>query len=212
MVLRRRFQRHFDDALAAGLLLAPRTRRRPHRPKFFTACTVPGGDKWHQMIPVAGLPVQAKRRPKPGPSILNPESDPTVTVKTENTPSDSSPIPASSPPTPLRQRLLSLPSFRRDDTTPPLVHDTPDEKTVNKPPRVRVDMLQVSVLIAMPSPRRPSLLNDSSSSIVKHSDDTDDEERGHIPDVVFGITRLPFKHTTATLAPTPTPTESTSPP
>ncbi|KAG5640144.1 hypothetical protein DXG03_000931 [Asterophora parasitica] len=157
-----------------------------------------------QSQPVAALPVQAKRRPKPEP----PESDPTVIVKTETTP----PIPASSPPTPLRQRLLSLPSFRRDDTTPPLVHDTPDEKTVNKPPRVRVDMLQISVLIAMPSPRRPPLLNDSSSSIVKHSDDADDEDQCHIPDVVFGVTRLPFKHTTATLTPTPTPTESTSPP
>lgn len=50
-------------------------------------------------------------------------------------------------------------------------------------------MLQISVLIAMPTPTRP--INSSRSSLEKF--DNDEDEDRSIPDVVFGITRLPYK-------------------
>lgn len=54
-VLRRRFQRQLDEAMAAGILLTPRTpgsrkRRFGTKPKFHDIWLVRGGDTWNQMM------------------------------------------------------------------------------------------------------------------------------------------------------------------
>lgn len=59
-----------------------------------------------------------------------------------------------------------------------------------KPATTVVDMLQVAVLIAMPSPSSP--LNRSTTSIDKLSDEEEEDEK--LPNLVFGVTRLPYKH------------------
>jgi hypothetical protein len=48
-------------------------------------------------------------------------------------------------------------------------------------------MLQVSVLISMPSANRP--VSFSTSTLAK----TDEDDDEMIPEVVFGVTRLPYK-------------------
>ncbi|KAF5382482.1 hypothetical protein D9615_002993 [Tricholomella constricta] len=176
-VIRRRFQRQMDEALAAGIILTPRAqgsrkRRYGHKPKFFTSWVIQGGVKWCDMMPVAALPVHAKRRYK--------------NTKGSSSKQDQQhhPQPAPSPPDPIsaRQRLLRV-FHRRDEIS---IEPSTAIQPV-KPLMVRVDMLQISVLIAMPSPHK--LSNDSTSFIGKNSDE--DEQ---IPDVVFGVTRLPYKH------------------
>lgn len=54
-ILRRRFQQQLDEAMAAGILLAPRSpgsrkRRFGSKPKFHDAWLVQGGEKWEQMM------------------------------------------------------------------------------------------------------------------------------------------------------------------
>lgn len=54
-VLRRRFQRRLDEAMAAGILLAPRAqgsrkRRFGTKPKFFDAWIAEGGETWDGMM------------------------------------------------------------------------------------------------------------------------------------------------------------------
>lgn len=53
-ILRRRFQRHLDEAMAAGILLAPRSqgsrrRRFGSKPKLFDAWFSEGGDSWEEI-------------------------------------------------------------------------------------------------------------------------------------------------------------------
>lgn len=54
-IIRRRFQRQIDEALAAGIILAPRAqgsrkRRYGHKPKFHTSWVAQGGEKWDEMM------------------------------------------------------------------------------------------------------------------------------------------------------------------
>lgn len=180
-VIRRRLQRQIDEAVAAGIILAPRAqgsrkRRYGHKPRIFTSWVVQGGEKWDEMMPVAALPVQAKRRCK----NANRSSSKLHQQPDQPQPTDTtSPI---SEPLPFRQRVLR--AFRPHDV---IRSDPPTAVQPENIARTRVDMLQISVLIAMPSPNR--LTNSSTSSVDKTSDE--DEQ---IPHVVFGVTRLPYKH------------------
>lgn len=127
---------------------------------------------YSQIQPISALPVQVKRRsrntiPKP----LNPQQD-----------EQSSPSPQSSAALPVsgsfHQKLLrAVRGF--DEVKPPT--------EAEKPPKVRVDMLQISVLVAMPTPNR---LNNSTFTLDKRDEN---EEEVTIPEVVFGVTRLPYK-------------------
>ncbi|GLB38499.1 hypothetical protein LshimejAT787_0503640 [Lyophyllum shimeji] len=180
-VLRRRYQRQIDEALAAGIILAPRAqgsrkRRYGHKPKMFTSWVVQGGERWDEMMPVAALPVQAKRRLKNANRASSKHQPPDHPQPTDTTSS-----PTSEPP-PLRQRFLRAFRPRGQIRSEPPAAVQPET-----PARTRVDMLQISVLIAMPTPNRPT--NSSTSSFQK----TPDEDEP-IPDVVFGVTRLPYKH------------------
>ncbi|KAG6866277.1 hypothetical protein C0991_006373 [Blastosporella zonata] len=86
-----------------------------------------------------------------------------------------------------QQPISSVPPTDHDSFGWRLFHGAPRDPTVSeKPLTVRADRLQVSVLIAMPAQHKP--MNHSSFSLEKDSDNED-----LIPDVVFGITRLPYK-------------------
>ena len=80
------------------------------------------------------------------------------------------------------QRFFSSSSNDPINTAP-----TDVEKAAEKPSTARVDLLQVSVLIAMPSP--PKHLKSSGDSISSEGEDPET-----IPEVVFGVTRLPYQH------------------
>jgi hypothetical protein len=126
--------------------------------------------------PISALPVQVKRRSTHTPS-KNPQQQ-------EDTPSPQ--LPSIPVPEPSRHGLLHtfLRAVRTHDAESSLTSAEPE-----KPARPKVDMLQVSVLISMPSVNRPG--NCSTSSLGKADEDEEDEET--IPEVVFGVTRLPYK-------------------
>jgi len=173
-IVRRRFRRQIEEAVAAGIILAPRVqgsrkRRYGHKPKMFTSWVMQGGEKWDEMMPVSALPVQAKRRYKNPTSSLSKHEDPHQPQPTSTS-------------EPFSWRLLQG-IHRRDQITA----EQPVIVQHEKLPRVKIDMLQISVLIAMPSPNNP--MDDSTSTVDEKSEDD-----GQIPDVVFGVTRLPFKH------------------
>jgi len=66
------------------------------------------------------------------------------------------------------------------------------------PPKIRVEMLQISTLIAMPSPSRSQRKNQAlalerkllATSDAQSSDYEDDEEEPPLCDIVFGVTRV----------------------
>ncbi|KAF9468598.1 hypothetical protein BDZ94DRAFT_1245809 [Collybia nuda] len=177
-ILRRRFQQQLDEAMAAGILLAPRSpgsrkRRFGSKPKFFEAWLVQGGERWKDMMPISALPVQVKRRNRNS----TPMSNPSNPQQEEQAPS--SPQLPSAPPVSASFHQKLLRAVRGlDEITPPTGPE--------KPARVRVDMLQISVLVAMPTPSHPS--NSSTYTLDKRN-----ENEETIPEVVFGVTRLPYK-------------------
>ncbi|KAG5654267.1 hypothetical protein H0H81_005513 [Sphagnurus paluster] len=129
---------------------------------------------YYRTQPISALPVQAKRRCKNGGSKQEPLHQPQ---------------PIEPPPeAPSFRRRFALPFHRSSDVVDPEAA-TAVVSDAEKPPRVRVDMLQVSVLITMPSPHKPT--NDSAASIEKSLPE-------QIPDVVFGVTRLPYKYSNQT--------------
>ena len=95
------------------------------------------------------------------------------------------------------------------------LHNTPEpEDTDEKQPpipstpnyKIRVEMLQLAVLIAMPSPRRSQ-----KDSILENLDldpDDDGKESDQLHDIVFGVTRVnyrqPSNFTLLPLQPKPT--------
>ncbi|KAG6891344.1 hypothetical protein C0992_008459 [Termitomyces sp. T32_za158] len=111
-----------------------------------------------QASPVSVLPVQAKRRLKSKQVQQQPPSPPSSIW-----------------------RLLRR--TNRDRTTTAAAAAAAAVNTDSE----KLSRLQVSVLIAMPSPNKPT---NRRSSIDKHSDDD------FVPNVVFGVTRIPYKHAT----------------
>ncbi|TFK40562.1 hypothetical protein BDQ12DRAFT_679671 [Crucibulum laeve] len=191
-VLRRRFQRRLDDAMAAGILLAPRAqgsrkKRFGAKPKFFDAYLQHGGEKWSDMMPLAAQPIFVKRRnrdglpktirsPAPGAEIQEDASDPThVPLPPPST--------TPSPPPPSRFGFIARSALARlPGRRPRPAEVVPTTETPEKPAHIRTEMLQVTMLIAMPSPNRRA---PTPSSIDK--DETDEEEE--IPEVVLGVSR-----------------------
>ncbi|KAF8221658.1 hypothetical protein L208DRAFT_669939 [Tricholoma matsutake] len=177
-ILRRRFQRQFNEAVASGLLPFPpspgsRKRCLGPMPKIYTACVRQGGHHWNQIMPVSVLPVQVKRRNKHG--------DP-CTPSSQKLGSPSSQLPSISGSDSSTTVSRFLRPFRAQHK-PAL--EPPDTAEPEKPAGPKIDMLQVSVFISMPSIHRPV-----DYSMIKNADDEEDEEM--IPEVVFGVTRLPL--------------------
>jgi hypothetical protein len=77
------------------------------------------------------------------------------------------------------------------------LHNTlePDEKQAPIPStpnyKIRVEMLQLAVLIAMPSPRRSQ--KDSVLENLDLDPDDDEKESDELPNIVFGVTRVNYR-------------------
>ncbi|THV05273.1 hypothetical protein K435DRAFT_773976 [Dendrothele bispora CBS 962.96] len=195
-VLRRRYQRRLQEALASGGVLAPRTqgshrKRFRTRPKFFDVWLSEGGEIWEDIMPVSACHIKPKRRSNPNAQSGTSQSQSAsnrsqvqstrlhLTSFTRGLFSLSRSASASRLNT--TELEPSTPSTPTSPNTPftPFTPLTPsDEKS--EPlgcTATTTSLFQVSVLIAMPSPGR-------------HSTSPPSEE---IPDVCFGVTRLPCK-------------------
>ncbi|KAF9013502.1 hypothetical protein BDQ17DRAFT_608351 [Cyathus striatus] len=166
-ILRRRYQRRLEEALAAGIILTPRSpgskkKRFGAKPKLFDAYLSDGGEKWEDIMPLAAQPVTSKRRYKDknnGANQLLTSPPASVPSPSHHSITPPSPAPPVRPPTSRRgthSRPLwraFLPSRNRpideDDDTP--VDDIVPTNDPVKPTHVRIELLQVSVLVAMPS-------------------------------------------------------------
>ncbi|KAJ8080636.1 hypothetical protein PM082_017470 [Marasmius tenuissimus] len=87
-ILRRRYQRRLQEALAAGVILAPReqgSRRKRFRtrPKFYDVWFDTAGDTWEELMPVSVQPVKTKRRRKhtTTPVKVEPEPQPKISER-----------------------------------------------------------------------------------------------------------------------------------
>ncbi|KAK7469161.1 hypothetical protein VKT23_003652 [Stygiomarasmius scandens] len=187
-VLRRRYQRRLQEALASGGVLAPRTqgshrKRFRTRPKFFDVWLSEGGEVWEEIMPVSASAIKPKRRSNANADPNSPQSQPNQSQLQSS-----------------RQRLTSFtrglfnlshsasasrlniaesePSSPSTPITPNIPLTPSDEKSeALAVGATTTSLLQVAVLVAMPSPRR-------------YTSSPPTEE---IPDVCFGVTRLPCK-------------------
>ncbi|KAG7443060.1 uncharacterized protein BT62DRAFT_1009662 [Guyanagaster necrorhizus] len=156
-VMRRRLQRHMEEAMAQGVILAPhnqgsRKKRLGRKPKMYEAWIVPGhgADTWEDMMPLSAQPIRR----------LKPSSDPVVADRLAREHAMDA-----------RLRHFVRWDFREPDTRLP-EPEVPKVYVIDS----QNPILQVSVLIAMPSPRYPSCSS------------YDDE----IPEIVVGVARRPY--------------------
>jgi hypothetical protein len=160
-----------------------------------------GGDKWNQMMPISAQPVFVKRKIR----IAKSDSD-TPDQTTNLNVSDDATAPPSRRST-LFSRIrhsLSLNNALEPDDTSNEKH-TPKPSTPNY--RVRVEMLQLAVLIAMPSPHNSQRKDTISEKLDMDQDDEEKESDDVLPEMVFGVTRVNYRQPsspTLPLQPNPT--------
>jgi len=174
-VLRRRYQRRVSQALAAGIILTPRAqgsrqKRFRLRPKFHHVWVMPGqNEKWESIMPVSVhlLSSRKHRRCSNQPRPLEP---------------------------PQRSWPSSLPAWAQSmiGSSDPASPQPPPNSGAHLRPDNPPKKLQVSVLVAMPSPRwsqNPSTLSLTNGKAKSSNGDTEDDE---LPDFVIGVTELPY--------------------
>ncbi|KAF8908892.1 hypothetical protein CPB84DRAFT_1843256 [Gymnopilus junonius] len=227
-ILRRRYQRRLDEAMATGLHLAPRApgskrKRFGAKPKLYDTWLADGGGTWDHIKPLAAQPVFVKRKYKDAPPKLS-----TITAEAQaeqefdeliangiGSPSDNAPRSTTAL---LNQSTVRLRNFLRHPrrsnpaTNPDLVGAETEGLTDNELPnngksatqmppaptggyKVRVEMLQVAVLIAMPSQSRTNCKNailDRAGKQIEEEDD-DDEGESELPELLLGTTRLHYR-------------------
>ncbi|KAH9480444.1 hypothetical protein JR316_0007044 [Psilocybe cubensis] len=203
-VLRRRFQREQDDQLAAGRFLAPRTqgskrKRFGAKPRLFDTWLADGGVTWDHIKPISAQPVFVKRRyrdgrvPKDGVVISGAPQQPPTIVQ-----------PPAPRPTAIRRFFSrtrpTYPVSQETDDTEALVDAEAIATTTDIPNpaityKVRVEMLQVSVLIAMPCQNRSIKKGKALDPITNdiETEDEDDDEDAPLPNLVFGVTRVNYR-------------------
>ncbi|KAF9808525.1 hypothetical protein IEO21_07856 [Rhodonia placenta] len=175
-ILRRRFRRRVEEALAAGILLtptagAPGSRKRLEKPRLWDALLLPAHrEEWANVMPVAAR-------------LLN-----VATARTAN--GDSPAVPAEPQLTPtLRQTALGVlqrPFARRRS-------DAVDG------PLAQTSQVEISVLVSMPNPHRPMYSVDAANRPAstkgkgRSSSSYWDEEEDGVPDVVLGLARVQCK-------------------
>ncbi|KAF8817031.1 hypothetical protein BYT27DRAFT_7247596 [Phlegmacium glaucopus] len=225
-ILRRRYQRRLEEALGSGLLLAPRAqgskkKRLGTKPKIINTWLTEGGEKWNQMMPLSAQPVFVKRKIRENPAVQQTTTNDTTTIQpstvltTAGDPSNLS-CPQTGPTSSGHNRMTNLfTRFRRQSLhdVEELVHTNANgEKQAPGPNyKIRVEMLQLSVFISMPSPHR----SQKKHQILENTDPDRDEEEAddedpELPNMVFGVTRVNYRQPKSTQSPTlpplPTPT------
>ncbi|KAF9267478.1 hypothetical protein L218DRAFT_995721 [Marasmius fiardii PR-910] len=197
-ILRRRYQRNLQEALASGVILTPReqgSRRKRFRtrPKFYDAWLDPAGDDtWEDIMPVSVLPVKPKRRRKQIVPVENPEETrgPGIQERFMNALSigRNRAFRLSRAPSPqAHQEFESPPLAGTAGASVPTSSVLPDAE---KGPTVSTSLpplqFQVAVLVQMPSP-------DYSRCYERDISTTDRTEEVELPEVAFGVTRLVCK-------------------
>jgi len=153
-------------------------------PKIINTWVAEGGDKWNQMMPISAPPVFVQRK---------------IRAVKHNTPDQSDICDTTAPPTRMsnffsRFRVRRSSILSHDTTFEPDVTNNETQTPIPSTPnyRIRVEMLQLAVLVAMPSPRRSRREN----PILEKDPDLDDDEKesdDELPDLVFGVTRVNYR-------------------
>ncbi|KAI9465509.1 hypothetical protein BJY52DRAFT_1244404 [Lactarius psammicola] len=193
-ILRRRFRQRIEEAILAGVIVPNQTgrvsRRRAlgEKPKLWETRVFPAdGDRWDSIVPVSAVPKASER------SRAKAKEDREAVLAPPRPDS-----PFFQPPRhiPLYRRLLRNPFSRRraDSLTPPprdtAVPMSSSENSSGQSALPHHDHMQVTVLIAMPDPRRPHLdekrLSASYPKGKQRSLDLDYDE-DDLPEMVLGM-------------------------
>ena len=137
--------------------------------------------------PISAQPVFVKRK---------------IRAVKQNTPDQITNVPGNATVQPTRVPNF-ISRFRRSPSPNALQSNVTNEKQPSSPStpnyRVRVEMLQVAVFIAMPSPNRSQRKN---HILDKTDPDPDDESDDELPNIVFGVTRVNFRQPKSIPSPT----------
>ncbi|KAH9942883.1 hypothetical protein B0H21DRAFT_749314, partial [Amylocystis lapponica] len=191
LILRRRFRRQIEEAIAAGVLLSPPegrgSRKKLERPKLWDAFLAPSVDvQWDNITPVAGR--ACVTRPFPHTRTYG---APEAATSRRSRPLFS---------------MFARSSRRQHPTTssdtlvpsPPIHHamQPGSPETRQQDQLAQVCEVQVTLLIAMPNWHR---LSDAAGQELsakgkeRSLPEYWDEEEG-VPDIVLGVTQVPFRH------------------
>ncbi|KAH9049931.1 hypothetical protein EDB84DRAFT_1433454 [Lactarius hengduanensis] len=189
-ILRRRFRQRIEEAILAGVIVpnqAGRVSRRRalgEKPKLWEARVFPADDdRWDSIVPVSAVP-KAKEDHEETSAPPRPLSD---FVQPPHRP-------------PLHRRLLRNPFSRRADSLMATPRDTgagaatssSGETSSEQSSLAHHDRMQVTVLIAMPDPRRPHLDGKSYPKGKEKSLDFDYDE-DDLPEMVLGMVEPSYK-------------------
>jgi hypothetical protein len=193
-ILRRRFRQRIEEAILAGVIVPNPTGRVSRRrvlgekPRLWEARVFPtDDDRWDSIVPVSALPKASEfATAKANEGSEAPSSAPLRPL-----------TPLSLPPRrpPLHQRLFHNPFSRRTDSlTPPRdmadVATPSSENASGQSALPHHDRMQVTVLIAMPDPRRRHLDRKGKEKNLDYDYDEDD-----LPEMVLGMTESHYKDT-----------------
>lgn len=191
-ILRRRFRRSMEEAIAAGILFTgPQTGYRKRnigeKPVMWDVSVAPSGWTWDDMKPVAA-------RSLSNVSPLPPDSAPSdVPNNNEISPIRSAAV-FNRALRPFLRRNSSAATFPAPSSpTQPASPRSPTGVEPASPnPTAQTSQVQVSVLIQMPSPHRPHASSSTAKGKERSSTggDWDDEE---FPDVVIGVAEEPCR-------------------
>ncbi|KAH8998598.1 hypothetical protein EDB92DRAFT_1813405 [Lactarius akahatsu] len=188
-ILRRRFRQRIEEAILAGVIVPNQTgrvsRRRAlgEKPKLWEARVFPADDdRWDSIVPVSAVP-KAKEDREETSAPPRPLSD---FVQAPYRP-------------PLHRRLLRNPFSRRADSSMTTPRDSAagaptssGENPSEQGTLAHHDRMQVTVLIAMPDPRRPHLDGKSYPKGKEKSLDFDYDE-DDLPEMVLGMVEPSYK-------------------
>ncbi|KAI9512398.1 hypothetical protein F5148DRAFT_1146101 [Russula earlei] len=202
-ILRRRFRRRVEEAILAGVIppttrhggRASRRRAIGQKPKLWEARVSPASnDTWGAIVPVSVLPVTGTPTAAPG-------QDAQAMDANGGEMQAAAPVVAHDPPRPLHRRLWLRNPFSRRAPPSPLA--TPPSRvgaclvrrlasSRRRPPPVAE---RVTVLIAMPDPRRP---HPNGTAFAGHHHPKGKEKKSFdldydeddLPEMVLGMTEL----------------------
>jgi len=165
------------------LLLAPRAqgskrKRLGAKPKITNAWLAEGGVKWNQMMPLSAQPVFVKRKIRENPVVTPNATQPSTTATAGGT-NPSYPLTGALSSNLFARFRRSPPSSNANETT-----GAPSGTIPNY--RIRVEMLQLSMLISMPSPNRKN-------HMLEKTEEEADDEGSELPNLVFGVTRVNYR-------------------
>ncbi|KAF8501011.1 hypothetical protein F5888DRAFT_1801538 [Russula emetica] len=209
-ILRRRFRRRIEEAILAGVIPPPQTgrvnRRRVigEKPKLWEARVYPASnDRWDSIIPVSAQSTLSGQHATTTltANMTGGERQPAATVSAPLSPPTQDP---SRPPLYRRPWLRNLFSWRRGSSSSSPMNPLPtsepfeDSRSLglqgqNPTSPSMQDRLRVTVLVAMPDPRRPHADGGAGQSKGKERTLDSDYDEDDLPEMALGLTELQYK-------------------